>query len=50
MTGSVDGPAPNGNGTSADAGMAKYHVLMGQLILENIGYNFGLGFRIRISV
>ena len=36
MTGSADGPAPNGDGTSADAGMAKYHVLMGRLIFKNI--------------
>ena len=36
MAGSADGLAQNGDRTSADAGMTKYHAMMGGLILENI--------------
>ena len=36
MTGYADGSVPNCAGTSADAGMAKKHVLKGKLLLENI--------------
>ena len=42
MTGSADGLAPNGDRTSADAGMAKYFALMGGLILEIIENICGL--------
>ena len=34
MTGSVDGSALDGDGTSTDAGMAKYYIMMGLLILN----------------
>lgn len=36
MIGSADGPAQNGDGTSADAGMTKYRVLMSRHLQENI--------------
>ena len=34
--GDADGPEPNGDGTSADAAITKFHILMGQLKSMNI--------------
>ena len=38
MTGSADGPAPNGNGASADTGTVIYNVSMGRPGLESVRF------------